>query len=101
MMPEQIKSIKKILSGEPDCCSMWHDALIIKSSPHNLICRLYGAALNNEGEVKLFDGENWYTLEAKDSNIDYVAPAVLQRLKYLQLNNNEKEADIQWRRKIH
>lgn len=65
----------------------WEDKLLVKSSPHNEIARIYGAAVNSTGGLMLLsnDGE-WYLLEETDRNFNYVAPSVFQRVKILSLN---------------
>jgi len=78
---ETAKQIVELLETFDYKTSMWKDKLLIKSSPHNEICRLYGAGLGTEKRIWLFDGDKWYPFEATDHNAEYVAPSVLQRLK--------------------
>lgn len=80
---DQINQIAEILQDFEEGLSMWDDKLLVKSSPHNEICRLYGVCVDPKNEIWLYDGDKWYTLEATDHNADYVAASVLQKIKRL------------------
>ena len=80
---EMIQKIVDLLETFPDNQSMWDDRLMVKSSPHNLICILYGAWLSPDKDVWLIESEDWHKLEPTDHNAEYVAASVLQRLKLL------------------
>ena len=81
MIQNTINEIGELLKSFPDETSRWNDRLLVKSSPHNEICRLYGASLSPDKDIWLSTGECWHKLEAKDHNAEYVANSVLQRLK--------------------
>jgi len=54
--------------------------LIVKSTPHNEICRLQGVVKNVNDEVVVFDGTDWYDLQPEQNNVGYVLQTLKQRL---------------------
>lgn len=89
---EQIQSIAHMLENDFNGCVAWEDVLLIKSSPYNEIARLYGAAISRNNEVQLLDNNgDWYRLKETDRNFEYVAPSVIQRLRFLKLYSDVRD----------
>lgn len=82
-----IQKILELLRNDFNGEIRWEDKLLVKSSPHTEIARIYGAAINDDGQIMLLSNDgDWYLLEETDRNFQYVAPSVFQRLKLLSLN---------------
>lgn len=69
---------------------MFQTEMIVKSSPHTEVCRIWGAVRTQDDNIKLMDSRmDWYTLLPNQIMAGYVASTLLQRLKLIEYQKSE------------